>query len=278
MDFMGFYMRKRSRERKTPRVFDKLNNHKRLTNSDKVIPKEGKFVPFRPSYYNPGFWVFMIIFASALIWLISSNRLNPSLFGRLIVDDNQHLKTFYQERKTGIDSLFQFLKNREGRLVGIGFDGDSITLNIRSEDYEEIKGDQPYILRHRNSTDFHAEQEPEIIDGALRVDTYGYHRLYSNFWSYDLKVARLRDINTTIIAHLETSYIELHGILTILSREHFKIKYASNEIALAFKFDSHYYEIISNDSITNPQEASLIPLETSIYIQKKTRFSHLFDE
>lgn len=275
MGYMGFGMRKESYKRKPRPAFEIRNAHGRLTDSDKVTHSKSGNPYFKPSYKNPRFWIFMIVSVGAILWLLTSNRLNSSLFSFLVSDDTQKIKEFYEERKTDIDSIFQYVNKKEGKLAGIEIDKEGIVLKLRSENYEQVRGDQLPMLRHRNSTDFHSKEEPEIINGALKVDTYGYHRLFTDFWSYDLKVARLQDINTTIIAHLETSYSELHEILKVVGKEHFKVRSSGNEVSLHFRFRSRDYKIIMNDQNHGMDHASHTPLDSGVCFKIKSRFSDL---
>lgn len=277
MDTMGWYMRKRSRKRKTPGAFERLehlntHNSEELRKSPAPPTQSSEKIRKKPLYKTRYFWYPFISITIALAVafdLSTSSFSNSVFFGWMVPDDKPELKEYYQEHKAGIDSVFQFVKKRNGKLAGIRFDAEGILLKLRSEDYEELGEGQNPLLYHRNSTDFHSKDEPEIINGALKVDTYGYHRLYPNFWSYTLKAARLRDVNTTIIAHLETSYTELHSILTILAREHYEVNLLNNTPAITLQFHARKYEIIMSNSTNNEGQ------DSEVRIVAKTRFSDL---
>ncbi|MCE7990543.1 MAG: hypothetical protein HEP71_01130 [Roseivirga sp.] len=278
MDTMGWYMRKRSRKRKTPGAFEKLkhlNTHKTqgLEGLPEAFTVDSGKVRKRPLYLTKYFWYpfISVVVALAIAFDLSTHSFSNSVFfGWMVADDDTHeLDEYYEEHKAGMDSVFRFIQKRNGKLAGIRLNQEGILLKLRSEDYEEVgKGVNPYFY-HRNSTDFHTRYEPEIINGALRVDTYGKHRLYPDFWSYNLEAARLRDINTTIIAHLETSYTELHSILTILAREHYEVNLLKNTPATSLQFHASNYEIIMSDQPDRPGQ------DPGVQIVAKSRFSDL---
>lgn len=277
MGYNGMGMRKENYKRKPRRAFEKVKHlTKPATGELKELPEKSfgniQGVKTAPLYKSKYFWYpfISLIIALAVAFDLNTNSFSNSVFfGWMVPDDTQELKEYYQEHKAGIDSVFQFVKKRNGKLAGIRFDAEGILLKLRSEDYEELGEGQNPLLYHRNSTDFHSKDEPEIINGALKVDTYGYHRLYPDFWSYTLKAARLRDINTTIIAHLETSYTELHSILTILAREHYEVNLLNNTPAITLQFHARKYEIIMSNSTNNEGQDSVVR------IVAKTRFSDL---
>ncbi len=275
MDTMGWYMRMRARKRKTPAAFEKvkhLNTHK--VEGLEGLPEsytENKTLPKKPIYKTRYFWypfVSIVIGIAISIDLHTHTFSNSFFFGWAFYDNRNDLDEYYLAHKPGIDSLFQYVQKRDGKLAGIRYDTAGILLKLRSADYDESRqGRNPYLW-HRNSTDFHSKNEAEIIDGALKTDTYGYYRLYPDFWSYNLKVDRLRDINTTMIAHLETSYTELHSILTIMAREHYEVGLNKGQPSVSLIFQAQPVEIIRAPAAQG----------SDVRFVKKPRFSNLARE
>ncbi len=280
MDTMGWYMRRRSRKRKTPGAFERLkhlntHNTEGLEELPESLTQSPEKAGKKPLYKTKYFWYpfASILIALAIVFDLNANSFSDSFFfGWLVYDDSNDLQEYYQEHKARMDSIFQFVQERNGKLAGIRYDDQGIILQLRSEDYKALQKDRNPHNWHRNSTDFHSKYEPEIIDGALKVDTYGYHRLYPDFWSYNLKVDRLRDINTTIMAHIETSYAELHAILTILAREHYEVNLNNGQPAISLRFHAQNFEIIRNDSVSSLKQGS------EVRFVQKPRFSNLARE
>lgn len=275
MDTMGWYMRKRARKRKTPGAFERvehLNTHE--VEGLESLPEsytENKTLPKNPIYKTKYFWYpfASIVLALAIVFDLNTHSFSNSFFfGWTVYDDSNDLTEYYLEHKTAIDSIFEYVEKRGGKLAGIRYDRTGILLKLRSEDYDESRqGRNPYLW-HRNSTDFHSKNEAEIINGTLKTDTYGYYRLYPDFWSYNLKADRLGDINTTMIAHLETSYTELHTILTIMAREHYEVGLNKGQPSVSLIFQAQPVEIIRAPAVEG----------TGVRFARKPRFSNLAKE
>jgi hypothetical protein len=222
-------------------------------------------------------WVFMIL-GSVILFGLLNNRPFRSAASEALTEKDETPTRLYLEKESSIDSVYQFLKNRQGKLKEIRLDAEGITLKLLSENYEEMRGGQPAMLHHRSNSEFHSEEEPEIINGALRTDSYGRHRLYTDYWSYDLRVARIRDINTTIIDYLVTSHEEVQGILTIMARAGFKVKAANGAVSITFDYKNRVYAFISDKSLMGYKDKIQLKLDSGKYLLKKSRFSQLKDQ
>lgn len=278
MGYMGFGMRKEDYKRKPKKVF------KRARATSIPVPSDGskaghdaskayqklRFRPIRERRWFKFLTAVMIIF-------ICGSVLNVTVFDQL-----RYLKTkhdfekagapgFYSDHQSSLDSLITFLSDQNGKVTYV--DGHKISL--RSKDYEQYRKGRSEKAHHRGLDYFGRTVKMQIVEGNLKFPLHDFYRTHKEYWSCDVLVSEIKDLDPAFFKHLETSPSALKDVLEIAAASGLRASYYEHGLVLSFDRFDHTYNLIHSDSISyfqatapdsiQPISKNLFWVETRLY-------------
>ncbi|MCE7990542.1 MAG: hypothetical protein HEP71_01125 [Roseivirga sp.] len=275
MGYMGFGMRKEVYKRKPKKAFKKVKaaytaTPKEASQASYNASKAYQDIRFRPAYKRLWFWLILILAMASAVYLY----LEDTVFSearwqeRIAQFEETGIADLYFEDQTTLDSLVNFVKQKQGKVAHIGtsYHGDML-LSIRSANYHTLSKGQRKEDHHKSrGMSVNEILEPEVIDGKLLYHINDYKKVYDLYWSYDLAVNNVRDVNTTFLAHLRTEYSVLDDMLRKATKTGYQLQELEHGVIANFRRLGRGYLFAFTDSPDSLNTRSkLTAITTGVY-------------
>ncbi len=282
MGYMGFGMRKEVYKRKPKEAFKRL---KKANTSAPEAPSQSGYdaskayqqMRFKPAYKRLWFWVILTLTLAGATYLYLEDTVYSEirLQEQISQFEEQGIVELYQRDKMALDSLVDFIKQREGKIARIdGSLNNGLIFGLRSANYHTSVKGKPAEDHHKyRGQSINEILEPEVVDGKLIYHINDYRRVFDDYWSYNLYVEYTRDVNTTFLTHIDAESATLDSIFRKASKVGYDVREIEYGVIAKFKnLEKEYLFVFTGNPDSLRAKSKLNPIADDVFWAEYTYY------
>jgi len=178
---------------------------------------------FKATAYVPKFWeniisigrlsLFFVICALIFWFTIGSDMLYS--FQRSTFEKND-LTGFYEVRKSEFQQLYSFMSDKNRKLTNLKFNKEDQKFEVRIEDQYMSKNPRPLMVMQVSHQYWRRKDYEKVINGHLFLYRNGREKTIEKNWMYDFKLDQNQQVQSDILAYLNTTQNDFSSILSTL--------------------------------------------------------------